>query len=106
VAYFQKQGYALLARNFRTPLGEIDAVFQKGEAVVFVEVKLRGGFQIASPEESVTRAQQKRLVKTALQFVKARRLRERQFRFDVVIVSGDGLRHIENAFSGLRRYTF
>ena len=106
VEHFRELGYAVLARNFKSRLGELDAVFEKDGTVVFAEVKRRGGLQIASPEESVTRAQQRRLVKTALQFIKLRRLGKRQFRFDVVIVSDGGLKHIENAFSGLRHYTF
>jgi putative endonuclease len=106
VEYFGGLGYVLVARNFRTRLGEIDAIFQKNDEVVFVEVKMRDGRQIAAPEEAVTPAQQRRLIKTALQFIKQRRLRKERFRFDVVIVNPEGLQHIENAFSSLRHYTF
>lgn len=35
------RGYRILARRFKTPLGEIDLVVRRGELVAFVEVKAR-----------------------------------------------------------------
>jgi len=43
--YYRQLGYTLLARNFRSPQGEIDIVAQKGPELVFVEVKGRGTFR-------------------------------------------------------------
>ena len=39
--YLAEQGFAILARNVRTPYGEIDLLAQQGDLVVFVEVKTR-----------------------------------------------------------------
>jgi putative endonuclease len=36
------RGYRILARRFRTPLGEIDLIVRRGRLVAFVEVKARG----------------------------------------------------------------
>jgi putative endonuclease len=36
------RGYRILARRFRTPLGEIDLVARRGRLLAFVEVKARG----------------------------------------------------------------
>ena len=35
------RGYRIVARRFRTPLGEIDLIAQRGRLVAFVEVKAR-----------------------------------------------------------------
>ena len=35
------KGYRLLARRYRTPLGEIDLIVKRGRLVAFVEVKAR-----------------------------------------------------------------
>src|SRR6266851_4978697 len=38
------KGYRILARRFRTPLGEIDIVARRRGVLVFVEVKARDDF--------------------------------------------------------------
>ena len=39
--FLQLKGYRILDRRVRTPLGEIDLVARRGDALVFVEVKAR-----------------------------------------------------------------
>ncbi len=39
--FLQAKGYRILARRARTRVGEIDLVAQKGDTLVFVEVKAR-----------------------------------------------------------------
>ena len=39
--FLAKEGYRILATNYRAPMGEIDIVAKDGEAVVFIEVKTR-----------------------------------------------------------------
>ncbi len=39
--HLQRRGYTLLARNYRTPRGEIDLIAVDGDTLVFVEVKTR-----------------------------------------------------------------
>lgn len=39
--FLMAKGYRLLARRFRTPVGEIDLVMRRGRTIVFVEVKQR-----------------------------------------------------------------
>jgi putative endonuclease len=41
-AYLRLKGYRVLARNVRTPFGEIDMVLRRGKTVIFAEVKRRG----------------------------------------------------------------
>jgi putative endonuclease len=39
--FLMAKGYRLLARRFRTPVGEIDLIMRRGRTIVFVEVKQR-----------------------------------------------------------------
>jgi putative endonuclease len=40
-AHFERLGYEVLARNYRTRYGELDLVAYDGESLVFAEVKTR-----------------------------------------------------------------
>ena len=62
--YLERQGWVILARNWRCRAGEIDLVARDpGGAVVVCEVKARRGRGYGTPLEAIT-------------FAKARRLRE------------------------------
>ena len=37
--WLAEQGCQILARNIRTPYGEIDIIAQQGDVIIFVEVK-------------------------------------------------------------------
>jgi hypothetical protein len=39
--YLAKHGYEIIARNVRTPFGEIDIIAKQGDMIIFVEVKAR-----------------------------------------------------------------
>jgi putative endonuclease len=52
--YLAKAGFAILERNWRCELGEIDIVAREGAALVVCEVKTRRGLNYGSPLESVT----------------------------------------------------
>jgi putative endonuclease len=53
------KGYRIVARRYRTKLGEIDLVARKGELVAFVEVKARRSEQAAL--DAVSFSAQKRI---------------------------------------------
>lgn len=68
--FFIKRGYAVVARNWKCPLGELDLVIQKGEELRIIEVKTRqrnGG--PVGPFETVTRAKLSRLGEAAARFL-------------------------------------
>ena len=48
-----RRGYAILARRYRTPLGEIDIVAEHVGTQVFVEVKARSGIAFGAPRVTV-----------------------------------------------------
>ena len=60
-AYLQAQGYRVVARNVRTPYGEIDLIAQDDRGLVFVEVKARRGRGPFRPEDRVDARKRRRL---------------------------------------------
>ena len=82
--HLRLRGYAILARRFRGPAGEIDIVARRGNAVVFVEVKLRR--TVADALESVGPRQRRRIAATAGVFLASRPwLSGLDARFDVML---------------------
>ena len=65
VCWLQKEGYEILARNWRCPWGEVDIIAQKGEIAAFVEVKARRPGAMVGPLTAVDRRKQKKLLLTA-----------------------------------------
>ena len=61
----EEQGWEVLARNWRCPLGEIDIVARDGGDAVAVEVKTRRSATFGSPVEAVTRVKVARLRRLA-----------------------------------------
>lgn len=99
--HLAKQGYRILERNYRTTHGEIDLIALHEGTIVFVEVKTRTSDAFGAPELAVTPQKQRRMVKTALGYIKYKKLHQVPCRFDVVAIS-DGTEQevalIQNAF--------
>lgn len=81
-----RRGYAVLARRYRSRLGEIDIVARDGDTLVFVEVKARSHGRFGGGAAAVTPAKQRRLARMALEFMGRAGLTARPCRFDVVVV--------------------
>jgi putative endonuclease len=88
----RRRGYEIVARRFRTRLGEIDIVAREGPVLVFVEVKARRGAGFGSPLEALTWWKRRRLLAMARQYLAScGGLADQPCRFDVVgIVLGRG----------------
>ena len=100
--FLRKKGYKLLGMNYRTRMGEVDIIAQKGGFLAFVEVKTRSDAAHGEAKEFVTARKQER-VRLAAQDWLTKYGTELQPRFDVVEVyrkpSGSAeVNHIENAF--------
>ena len=52
--FLAERGYEIVARNLRTPYGEIDLIAQKDGFTIFVEVKARTSKVFGPPEVAVT----------------------------------------------------
>ena len=81
-----RRGYAILARRYRTRLGEIDIVAMDGDVLVFVEVKTRSDERFGDPLAAVTFDKQRRLTRMALDYLARCRASGGPCRFDVVSV--------------------
>jgi putative endonuclease len=102
-AYLQAAGYRILARNYRTRLGEIDIVACDGDTLVFVEVKVRRSPSFGSAKAAVTAAKRRRLSMLALQYLKSPAGRRfSRARFDVVALDRQDreprIELVQNAF--------
>ena len=88
-AWYTKQGYEVVARNWRCREGELDLIVRSGRTYVFCEVKTRTSTAFGAPVEAVTRDKQMRIRRLA-----ARWLQDgapgpaKDIRFDVASVLG------------------
>ncbi len=63
--YLVSKGYEILARNVRTPYGEIDLIAKKDDFTIFVEVKARTNAKFGPPEIAVTPRKQQHMLSCA-----------------------------------------
>lgn len=97
IVYLQQRGMVLLCRRYRSPFGEIDIVMQDKDTLVFVEVKARETGYEGTGLMAVSRAKQRKIIKTAMQYL-AQNSWAGTARFDVIELTKDGILHIANAF--------
>jgi putative endonuclease len=65
-AFLRKEGYCILERNYRCPLGEMDIIAREGKTIVFVEVKTRSSDRFGSPQSAIGPQKQRRMTAIAL----------------------------------------
>lgn len=85
-SYLRKRGYKILDRNFRTIFGEIDIVAKSKGSLTFIEVKTRATDSFGPPYLAITKLKESHIIKSALFYLNARKLREAQWRIDIVSV--------------------
>ncbi|MBN8993812.1 MAG: YraN family protein [Rhizobiales bacterium] len=96
--YLRLKLYRLVARRYRTPVGEIDLVMRRGRSLVFVEVKQRP--DEAAGLDAVTAKSRARISRAAGHFVAAHPEAARlDQRFDIVVATPRRLPvHLVSAF--------
>ena len=98
-AYLQQQGLTLLETNYRCRFGELDLVMRDGNALVFVEVRLRSNADFGGAGMSITAHKRKKLIRAAEHYLQHHG--STSCRFDAVLMDKIGIQHIEwirNAF--------
>ena len=98
--FLMLKGYRIVARNYRTKLGEIDLIARRGDLVAIVEVKARANLRAAM--EAVTPAAERRIENAAdLWLARQKDCHRLSMRFDIIAILPWRLPvHVENAWSG------
>ena len=115
--YLCENGYTILARNVRTPYGEVDLIVLQTElpsgmsaikeepVIVFVEVKTRSSTKFGLPEDAITVRKQEHILAAAQFYLQENPNLEGDWRIDVVAIQRDSslseptIEHFENAFT-------
>jgi len=97
-AYLIAKGYRILARRWKSPVGEIDIIARRRQLLVFVEVKARANLDAAA--ESVLPRQRQRIAAAAEAWLATYPDPSiTDMRFDAILVAPRKLpRHIPAAF--------
>lgn len=100
-AFLEKRGYRVVARNFKSPYGEIDLIAWEKEMLVFIEVKSRSSTQFGGPAGAVNGHKQEKISRVAADYLQKNKLCC-PCRFDVVCIVKEGAQStvalFQNAF--------
>lgn len=89
-AFLRVKGYQILARRYKTRVGEVDIVARQGEVLVFVEVKARRN--LCDALEAVSPKAQARIANAARMFLaENQNMAHLMVRFDVMAVTRFGI---------------
>jgi putative endonuclease len=96
------KAYRIVARRWKTPLGEIDIIARRRRILIFAEVKARANLDAAA--EALTERGKNRIIAAAeLWLAQHPQDADCAIRFDLILVSpGKIPRHIANAFDATR----
>jgi len=86
--FLRRQGYTIVARNFRprNGAGEIDLVAWESDYLVFVEVKARATDQFGTPDRAVDSEKQGYLERAAREYARRAEAEWEHVRFDIVSI--------------------
>ena len=96
--FLERSGYKILETNYHSLLGEIDIIAKDGDALCFIEVKTRASLSFGWPKESVSNRKQRKIVQVALTYIKGKKIKNTEIRFDVVSQYEDDCELIKGAF--------
>ena len=96
--WYERNGYEIVARNWRCRDGELDLIVRKAGVVVFCEVKARQGTGFGGPQAAVDWRKQRRLRHLAVIWLAEHRPGAVEVRFDVAAVVGAKIEVIIGAF--------
>ena len=97
-AWYEANGYEVMARNWSCREGELDLVVRRNRLIVFCEVKTRTSGVFGSPAEAVNHLKRQRLRVLAARWISESPIRPREIRFDVASILGSDVEIIEGAF--------
>ena len=84
--YVENRGYQVIARNIRTPYGEIDIVAKLNDVHIFIEVKTLTSSKNFYPEHNITARKREHMTNAALHYATENEIN--QWQIDVIAVEG------------------
>ena len=86
--FLRKQGYTIVARNYRLASGdaEADLIARDGEDLVIVEVKTRATDEYGPPEQAVNPEKRRHLIRVAREYARKTNTPWEHMRFDIVSI--------------------
>lgn len=98
--HLRLRGWRILARDWRSPVGEIDIIARRGGTIAVIEVKARRDLETAV--FAINPRQRRRIARTAEAFLASRPdLAHLSVRFDVMLVERRRLpHHLPGAWRG------
>jgi putative endonuclease len=108
--YLEKQGYEVLAKNVRTPYGEIDLITSLSEdkqetSIIFIEVKTRTTQSFGNPEDAISLRKKGHILASIEYFLQEHPELDKDWRIDVIsiylnkISENIEIKHFINAIS-------
>lgn len=100
--YLRKQGFTIVARNYRpvAGAGEIDLIARERDVLAFIEVKARATADFGEPDRAVDREKEEILVRAARSYAARANVEWSAVRFDIVnvVFTPLSIRLIRDAF--------
>jgi putative endonuclease len=105
--FLGNNGYVIIEKNFRCPIGEADIIAQHQDTLVFVEVRTKTSRQFGSPEESITQTKMEHMRNVAAHYWQSHDNLPESWRIDVIAIEMNSsgcvsrIELIENAVSDI-----
>ncbi len=100
--YLTQRGHEIIARNIRTPYGEIDIIARQGDVTIFVEVKTLTASKNFFPEHNITPRKREHMLACAQHYSAENEIDHWQI--DVIAIEGKAgtepiITYFENAIT-------
>lgn len=96
--YLEKQGHAILAKNFYTRFGELDLISKYKKQIHIIEVKTFKSNHIPIGYK-INWKKQRRMAQSTCIFLDRYKLWSNYVQFDLITIHSDQIKHIKNIFS-------
>lgn len=103
VQYLREQGYHILTQNYGNRFAELDVVAREDAYLCFIEVKYRKNDRYGAPEGVISGKKIHNICKASEFYMRENRISpDTPVRYDVVLIIGEEIRLIRDAFSYVR----
>ena len=102
VALLEKEGYTIIAKNYRSRSGEVDIIAIDGDSIVFIEVKSWQVYQMDDLAYVIGPEKRRRIIATSRVFLSEHReYSNYAVRYDVVFLHGqkNTAKHLYHVFT-------